>query len=445
MKSWQQGTDMTSDFTNHAANHTANKIVITGTGAICGAGQSPAEMVARLVKGETAVAHIQNWDASSSPCQVAAEVVDYNGGKLLGDRKLLKLVRRSDVFGIYAGEQAIAQAGLNAWRAALPESEALNYADQTGCYVGSGGGAFEVNYDYFPLMAETGGSLSEFGRELPNMVNPMWLLRSLPNNVLCHVSIRNQLKGVNGCITHHTTSGLLAVIEGAWAIREKQADRVISIAHDAPIEPQTVLYLHQVGLLASDALLPFDAQHNGCVLGEGAGAFVLESEASAQERGAIVLGEYLGGGDVVEGESLFDVRADGDGEIRAIKLALKDAGLTPSDIGMIVAHGNGTPGSDESEAVALVNIFGESMPPVTSSKWAIGHLFGASGIVDMTFGLECARQKIVPGIANFTQLAPGCKGLNVSSENREPTSNIVMILARGFAGTNAAVILRANP
>jgi 3-oxoacyl-[acyl-carrier-protein] synthase-1 len=419
------------------------KIVITGAGAICGAGQSPAEIVARLARGETAVAPIQNWNASSSPCQVAAEVADYNGGKLLGDRKLLKLVRRSDVFGIYAGEQAIAQAGLNTWRQALTEADALDYADQTGCYVGSGGGAFEVNYDYFPLMSETGDSLHKFGCELPNMVNPMWLLRSLPNNVLCHVSIRNQLKGVNGCITHHTTSGLLAVIEGAWAIREKQADRVISIAHDAPIEPQTVLYLHQVGLLATEHLRPFDVQHNGCVLGEGAGALVLESEASAQERGAVVLGEYLGGGDAVEGESLFDVRADGDGEIRAIELALKDAGLQSSDIGMIVAHGNGTPGSDESEAFALQHVFGALMPPVTSTKWAVGHLFGAAGMLDITFGLECARQQLVPGVANLKQLAPGCKGLNVSSENRKTTSDIVMILARGFAGTNAAVILRA--
>jgi len=421
-----------------------SKIVITGAGAICGAGQSPAEIVTRLAKGESAVAPIQNWNASSSPCQVAAEVTDYNGSKLLGDRKLLKLVRRSDVFGIYAAEQAIAQAGLNVWRQALTETQALDYADQTGCYVGSGGGAFEVNYDYFPLMAETGDSLQAFGRELPNMVNPMWLLRSLPNNVLCHVSIRNQLKGVNGCITHHTTSGLLAVIEGAWAIREQQADRVVSIAHDAPIEPQTVLYLYHVGLLATEALRPFDALHNGCILGEGAGALVLESEASAQERGAVILGEYLGGGDAVEGESLFDVRADGDGEIRAIKLALQDAGLNPSDIGMIVAHGNGTPASDESEAVALQHVFGASMPPVTSSKWAFGHLFGASGMVDITFGLECARQHIVPGVANLKQLASGCEGLNALSENRQPTSDIVMILARGFAGTNAAVILRAH-
>lgn len=419
------------------------KIVITGSGAICGSGQSPAEIVEHLAHGQTAVAPIQNWSTIGWPCHVAAEVADYNGGKLLGDRKLLKLVRRSDVFGIYAAEQAISQAGLNAWREALVESDASAYADQTGCYVGSGGGAFEVNYDFFPLMQEAGGSMHEFGKELPNMVNPMWLLRSLPNNVLCHVSIRNQLKGVNGCITNHTTSGLLSLIEAGWAIRESQADRVVAIAHDAPIEPQTMLYLNQVGLLAAESLKPFDAQHHGCVLGEGAAALVMESEISAQERQAAMLGEYLGGGDAAEGESLFDVRSDGDGESRAMLLALEDAGLKPSDIGMIVAHGNGTSGSDESEAEAIKRVFGEDMPPVTSSKWAIGHLFGAAGLIDVAFGLECARQQIVPGIFNLETIAPGCKGLNVSATNRQPTSDIVMILARGFAGTNAAVILRA--
>ena len=144
------------------------------------------------------------------------------------------------MFGIYAGGQAIEQAGLNAWREALDEPVGAVYADQTGCFVGSGGGAFEVNYDFFPLMAESGDSLNAFGRELPNMVNPMWLLRSLPNNVLCHVSIRHQLKGTNGCVTNHTTSGILAMIESAWALREGAADRMVAIGHDAPIEPQTM-------------------------------------------------------------------------------------------------------------------------------------------------------------------------------------------------------------
>jgi 3-oxoacyl-[acyl-carrier-protein] synthase-1 len=292
-------------------------------------------------------------------------------------------------------------------------------------------------------MAETGGSLPKFGQELSNMVNPMWLLRSLPNNVLCHVSIRNQLKGPNGCITHHTTSGVLAVIESAWALREGDAQRVVAIGHDAPIEPQTLLYLNRVGLVSHDLLRPFDARHNGCLLGEGAASLVLETEVSARERGATALGEYLGGGDASEGEGIFDVREDGDGLSRAIECALDDAGLKPADVGMIVAHANGTQGSDRSEAAALLRVFGADMPPVTGFKWSIGHLFAASGAVDVALGLEACRRNVVPGIATLGQLSPSCTGLNVSKQNRPARSDVVLVLCRGFAGTNAAVLLRA--
>ena len=419
------------------------RVVITGYSAICGSGTTPGDIVDALVGGQSAVAPIEAWDASSWTCKVAAELKDYNGGKLLGDRKLLKLVRRSDVFGIYAGSQAIDQAGLNVWREALGEAQGAIYSDQTGCIVGSGGGAFEVNYDFFPLMAETGDSLNAFGSELPNQVNPMWLLRSLPNNVLCHVSIRHQLKGTNGCITNHTTSGILAMIESAWALREGQADRMVAIGHDAPIEPQTMHYLDRVGLLGRDVLRPFDARHNGCILGEGAGSFVLETEASARERGATILGEYLGGGDASEGEGIFAIRDDGDGLVRAIRAALDDAGLAADDVGMVVAHGNGTEQSDASEARALKTTFGDKMPPVTAFKWAVGHPFAASGMLDAALGFESVRRGVVPGIATLGEIAPACAGLNVSAETRASRSNVVLVLCRGFAGTNAALLLRA--
>lgn len=419
------------------------RIVITGNSAICGAGQDPSSIVDVLLEGRSVFSPIEAWDAETWRGKLAAQVQDYNGGKLLGDRKLLKLVRRSDVFGIYAGTQAIDQAGLSAWREALDEKAQAHYADQTGCYVGSGGGAFEVNYDFFPLMAETGGSLPKFGQELSSMVNPMWLLRSLPNNVLCHVSIRNQLKGPNGCITNHTTSGLLSIIESAWSLREGDADRAVAIGHDAPIEPQTLNYLDRVGLVSSDLLRPYDKRHDGCLLGEGAASLVLETEASALERGATILGEYLGGGDASEGEGIFDVRADGDGLSRAIECALLDAGLKPADVGMIVAHANGTAGSDNSEAAALLRVFGADMPPVTGFKWSIGHLFAASGAIDVAIGLEACRRNVVPGIATLDELAPACAGLNVSKENRPPRSDVVLVLCRGFAGTNAAILLRA--
>ena len=218
---------------------------------------------------------------------------------------------------------------------------------------------------------------------------------------------------------------------------------MVAIGHDAPIEPQTMHYLDRVGLLGRDVLRPFDARHNGCILGEGAGSFVLETEASARERGATILGEYLGGGDASEGEGIFAIRDDGDGLVRAIRAALDDAGLAADDVGMVVAHGNGTEQSDASEARALKTIFGDKMPPVTAFKWAVGHPFAASGMLDAALGFESVRRGVVPGIATLGELAPACAGLNVSADTRASRANVVLVLCRGFAGTNAALLLRA--
>ncbi len=421
------------------------RIVITGAGAICGVGASPAAIVDAALEGRSAIAEIASFDASGWPRRHAAEVTEYNAAKLVGDRKLLKLIRRSDVFGIYAADQAIGAAGIPAFRDALDGDAAVAFSEATGCYVGSGGGAFNVNYDYFPLMAETHGDMEGFGRELASTVNPMWLLRTLPNNVLCHVGIRHAIKGPNACITNHTTSGMLAVIEGAEAIRDGEAERVVTAGHDAPIEPQTILYYHRCGLVAERELRPFDAARDGSVLGEGAGALVLESEASAAARGARILGEYLGGGDAAEGEGLLALRDDGDGPARAIEAALADAKLAPADVGLIVAHGNGTRLSDASEAAALTRVFGTSMPPVTAFKWATGHPLAASGILDVTLGLEAARRRVAPGVTTLQHLDPACAGVAVAAQSRATRGDIVLVVCRGFGGTNAAVLMRALP
>ena len=129
-----------------------------------------------------------------------------------------------------------------------------------------------------------------------------------------------------------------------------EADRAVAAGHDAPIEPETMLHYHRLGLLAEDGLRPFDRERSGTVFGEGAAAVVLETAAAAEARQATVLGEFLGAGCVTEGTGILDVRPDGDGVKRAIELALADAGVTREQVSLIVAHGNGTRASDASEA-----------------------------------------------------------------------------------------------
>jgi len=420
-----------------------SKVVITGSGAVCGAGRDPAQMLAAIVEGRSAIAPIESFDTTGWPVKNAAEIRDFNARSLVDDRKLHKLIRRTDMLGIYAGDRAAEAAGYGTHRDSLAEDAAHAFSDRTGIYVGSGGGAFENQYDFFPLMAQAHGDLAKFGGELPDTVNPMWLLRTLPNNVLCHVGIRNRLKGANACITNHSVGGTLAVIEATEALRNGEADRALAIGHDTPIEPQNVLYYHRCGLLSADTLRPFDARRDGSVFGEGAGALALETEDAARARGAPIVGEVLGGGYVSEGAGLLAIREDGDGVVRAIEAALADAQIDASGVGMIVAHGNGTSLSDASEAQALLRVFGNDCPPVTAFKWALGHLIAAAGIVETTIALAALRANTVPGIATFAKADAACAKLPVSQRARTPRSDVALVLCRGFAATDAALLVRA--
>jgi 3-oxoacyl-[acyl-carrier-protein] synthase-1 len=418
------------------------RVLITGSGAICGAGHTPDAIFGALLEGRSAIGPIAQWDTSGWPVSIAAEVPDYNAGKLTGDRKLLKHIRRTDVFGLYAADRAIEQAGFAAWRETLDEAGAERFADSTGVFVGSGGGAFANQYDYFPLIAAAKGELKGFGEELAATVNPLWLLRSLPNNVLGHVGIRQGLKGPNACITHHSISGLLALAEASAALRAGECSRAVVVAHEASVEPQMVLYYHRLGLFSGRALRPFDARHDGSAMGEGAAALTLETEAAAQERGATILGEVLGFGSGSEAEGLLPVCDDGDGLVRAIRAALQNAGLRPAEVGLVVAHGNGAPNSDRSEARALATVFGAGLPPVTGFKWAFGHLLAAAGLIDAVLAVAALRAGNVPGIAGLGDQDPDAPALPISAAAARPRSDVVLVLSRGFGGTNAACLLR---
>jgi 3-oxoacyl-[acyl-carrier-protein] synthase-1 len=419
------------------------RVLVTGSGAVCGAGMSPDEIFNAVREGRSAIAPITQWDTTGWPCRVAAEIPDFNPRALVDDRKLHKLIRRTDLVGLYAAGSALASADVVAHRDTLDEAGTAAFNDRTGVYVGSGAGNFSNQYDYFQLMTDAKGDLITFGRELSNTVNPMWLLRTLSNNVLGHIGIKWTLKGANACITNHSVGGILAVIEATEALRTGEADRAVAVGHDAPIEPQMVIYYHRLGLLASEALLPFDVRRDGSLFGEGAGALFLETEESAASRNAPVLGEILGGGHACEAQGLIAIRDDGDGVVRAIEQALDDAGIAAADVGMIVTHGNGVWQSDFSEAAAIRAVFGSAAPPVTAFKWAIGHLIAAAGIVETTVALKALKHGVVPGIATLEQPDPNCDGIPVSMGAQEPRSNVALVLCRGFAGTDAALLVRA--
>jgi 3-oxoacyl-(acyl-carrier-protein) synthase len=421
------------------------KIVVTGLGAVCGAGLKIDSIWDAIVNGKSAIKEISSWDASRWPVRVAAEVTGVDNRTLVEDRKLHKMISKTDLFGLYAADTAIQQSGLTAHRDTLAAAATIRFNDRSGIFAGSGGGNYGCNYDFFQAMAAAGGDLKKFGGQFAESVNPMWLLKNLPNNVLCHVGIRHNFKGTNACIINHCTGGALAVAEAAAAIRAGEADRAVAVGHDTPFEPETFFHYQRLGLLSPEIVRPFDRDRSGTVFGEGAASVMLEMATDANARHAASLGEFLGSGCATEATGVLDIRADGDGLSRAIEIALANAKTTREEVGMIVAHGNGTRASDASEARAIRRVFGEKIPPVTGFKWAYGHLIAASGILDLVLALTALRQKIVPGISTLNLADPEFARFPVSKTAQQPRSDIALVLCRGFGGMNVALLVRANP
>jgi len=419
------------------------QVVITGRGAICASGKDPDDIFDSILEGHRGIAQIKGWDTDDWPCRLGG-VVGFSPRELINDRKLLKLIKKTDVVGIYAAEQALQSSQINPYRESLDSAAEDCFAERFGLYVGTSGGYYDTQYDFLPLISEANGSLPIIGERLSDSVNPMWLLGNLPNNVVCHVGIRNKLKGANACITNHGTSGSLSIIEAFESLRIGDTDRALAVGHDAPVDPQTLLYYQKAGLLAATQLTPFDADRSGCILGEGGAALLLETRQAAESRSAVIQAEILGKGCTSEAHGLLPVQEDGDGIARAIDLALEQAGLTTKQIGMIVCHGNGTRSSDHSEGVAIRRIFEGTIPPITCFKWAFGHLLAAAGSIDTVLALTALQRGIVPAIATLNTIDPGLQDLPFAKAPVEPVADTALILSRGFGGQNSALIIRVN-
>jgi 3-oxoacyl-[acyl-carrier-protein] synthase-1 len=422
-------------------------IAITASAAICAIGATPEQIYQSLRAGRTAFAPLRQWDLAGCPAPLAAGVESIDPGAIFEDRKLLKSVqrlRRTDLLGLYAASRAVKACGMIEYRAALDDARAAEFNQRTAVHTGCGGVAYHYQYDFLPALAAADGGLRAFGERLGASVNPTWLLQALPNNVLCYLGIAYGFKGANSCITNHSVSGTLAIVESFHTVRAGDADRAVAVGHDSPIEPEAILNLYHLGLLTTDAIRPFDAARSGCLLGEGAAAMVLETQAAAEARGVPVLGLILGTGVTSEAGGVLALRHDGDGEARAIELALEEAGISPGEVGLIAAHGNGTVNSDLTEAAAIRRVFGDDMPPVTSFKWALGHTMAAAGALDAVIALRCLRAGLAPGIATLRDPDPRCLPLPISGSESPVRGDIAMVLGRGFGGMNTALVIKAS-
>ncbi len=422
--------------------NSSNRVFITGLGALTACGETANSTWDAILEGKSSIDTISHWDLSSWPYRLGGELKNFQPGKMLPDRKLLKVISRHDIMGINAAMQAIEHSQLLKFRDNLVSTTEFN--EKTAILVGSPGNKFYQQYDFLPLTAKTGGTMQEFGKELFSEVHPMWLLRILPNNVLAYTGIIYNFRGMNHNITNHAVSGTQAILEAFYAIQQGHAERAVVIAYDMGIEPQALFYYAKLGLVSKEHLRPFDQSHDGTLLGEGAAALVLESEASAQQRSARCYAEILGGNSSSEASGLFSIEENGAHLTANLTQLLSESQINPTEIGMVVAHGNGNPKSDNTEAEAILNVFGEKAVPVTAFKWAMGHTLCASGILDTVLATYALNHQCIPGIANLHQAADECSHLNSATEHRSlaPNKKSAVIINRGFASMNACLVIK---
>lgn len=422
-----------------------NKVFITGLSALTASGNTLDDTWSNILDGNISIQEIANWEVNSLPVHIGGEVQNVSA-KMLPDKKLKKVISKQDILGINAAQQAMKHSGLIDYQATLCSDEpdsVNNFRDRSGVYVGSPGNKYFQQYDFLPLIAKSNGDMQKFADNLFAEVHPMWLLRSLPNNVLAYVGITNNFKGANHNITNHAVSGAQAIIEAYHAIQAGQIDRACVVAYDLGTEPQALYYYDKLGLLSATSLKPFSNQHDGTVLAEGASAIIIESEESAKNRNATCFAELVGGDSSTECTGLFSIEEDGNELSKLMTKTLNKYQLSVDDFALLVAHGNGNPKSDISEALAINKTFTNNIP-TTAFKWAMGHTLCASGILDTCLAVQSLNKRTLPGIANLESKSSQCQNLNISKEQQKINSDDkhALIINRGFAGMNACIIVK---
>ena len=345
------------------------------------------------------------------------------------DAKELKRNSRYVLFAMEAAGQAWRQSGLEAHR---------ENPLRCGVVMGSSiGGAEDIS--------ENSVRFHEGG---PRRVSPLVMVKGLSNMAAGVIGIHLGLQGPNKCISTACATGAQSICVAADAIRLGQADVMVAGGAEAVLMPYGLAAFCAMRALSTrndapeKASRPFDADRDGFVMGEGAGALILESEAHARGRGAVILGVLAGYGETCDAYHVVAPRPDGSGPAAAMRLALDQAGVSPAQVDYCNAHGTSTKLNDVAEALAFHAVFGDAPPPVSSTKSMIGHLLGAAGAVEAIACLLSIRDNVMHPSINYDTPDPECPINLVANSAREGRVDIALSNSLGFGGHNATLVFR---
>jgi len=406
------------------------RVVITGMGVVAPNGIGIDNFWDSLVHGRSGIRRITRFDASTYPCQVAAEVQDFDPTDYM-DPKTAKRLARFAQFALAASRMAIDDSRID-----------LNSVDpyEIGVFIGTGLAGNSYSENQHIAFIEKG----------LKRVSPFAAVMSCGHSAPGIISLELGIKGPNTTISSGCNSGLDAVYLAYNSIRLGDANIMLAGAGEAPISPYILGLFSASGILARDngtephkALKPFDANGEGIVLGEGGGVLVLEELQNAKKRDARIYGEILGYASGNEAYDIFHIDPDGGVAADVMKMALKNAQLKPEDIDYINAHGNGSPEYDLNETLAIKKVFGELayQIPVTSIKPIIGQSFSVTGVLQMSACLLVINKRIIPPTMNHSEPHPECDLDYVPLYSRSKDVNTALMNSLGFGGGHTVVIV----
>lgn len=412
-------------------NRDAARVVVTGLGALTPLGNSVHELWSGLISGKSGLAPLTLMDTDGYPCKIGGEVRGFDPTDYVSRKEVRRLARFSQL-AIGATAEAVADSGLDV--------DAVG-AERVGVLFGSGSGGLPETEAQARVLVSRGGM----------RISPLYLPMMLANMASANVSRIFGAAGYTNTVITACAAGTQALGDAAEAIRRGLADVMIAGGAEAGICQLGMGGFCTIRALTTHwndqperASRPFDADRDGFAPAEGAATLILESEEHALERGANIRAELVGYGATSDAYHLVHPPEDGEGAARAMRMALKDAGIGPEDVDYVNAHGTSTPLNDPSETVAIKKVFGEHAMgvPISSTKSMLGHSLGASGAIEAVAAIKTIQSGVIHPTINYETPDPACDLDYVPNVARPAEVKMVLSNSFGFGGQNACLVIK---
>ncbi|ACD95650.1 beta-ketoacyl-ACP synthase II [Trichlorobacter lovleyi] len=406
------------------------RVVVTGVGAVSPLGTGNQKNWDGLINGRSGIDYITRFDASSLPVKIAGEVKDFDAEQFI-DKKEIKKMDLFIQYAMAAAHFAMEDSGLQ-----ITEEN----AEQVGVLVGAGLGGLPTIEKYHTALLEGGY------KKISPFFIPMLIINLAPG----HISIKYGAKGPNLSSVSACATGTHSIGDAYHMIARGDADAMIAGGTESTVTPLGIGGFAVMKALSDRndepqrASRPFDKGRNGFILGEGAGIVVLEEYEAAKKRGAKIYAEVVGYGLTGDAYHMTAPADGGEGAARCMKMALRNAGVNPEQVGYINAHGTSTPFNDLNESLAIKSVFGDHAYKlmVSSTKSMTGHLLGAAGGLEAVISCMVLDKNIIPPTINYEEPDPACDLDYVPNKAREAKVDYVMSNSLGFGGTNATLLFK---